>query len=265
MKKLTVLLCALLLILSVTSAAHAEEIYTEGTLYYTIGNETVTIVGCFGRKTEVTVPASIAGYPVNTIASGAFMTNNYLELLKLPDTITVIEKDAVKEGVRVIYNANTNHPQDEVPDIITGREPILVPADQGETQRAKSEDKKANPSESQTTGSDDRQSSAENGSGGDRIMEADVDLTDEEASEKTSDSSTSVSAQEASSSADTTGDLSPSAAISEGSTNDSAAATSHEVGSGNNVWLIISISAAVVAVVAFVIYMIRKKKKSGKK
>ena len=91
MKLLAALLCALMLILSVPVAAHAaDDVYTEGTLYYTIGDETVTIVGCFGRKDEVTVPASIAGYPVNTIGSGAFMTNRYLKKLNLPDTITVI-------------------------------------------------------------------------------------------------------------------------------------------------------------------------------
>ena len=169
MKQLAALLCALMLILSVPVAAHAaDDVYTEGTLYYTIGDETVTIVGCFGRKDEVTVPASIAGYPVNTIGSGAFMTNRYLKKLNLPDTITVIEDGAIAEGIRVIYNANTDHPQGEPTDIITGREPIRTPSKSDATQPTKSADKQ--PTTSAAKGADATKAApAPTNAGGDKV------------------------------------------------------------------------------------------------
>ena len=105
------------------AVSHAAEpapdtIYTEGTLYYTIGNDSITIVGCFGKKEEITVPAMIAGYPVNTIAKGAFTDNKYLKKLNLPDTISKVEEGAIPEGLKVIYNANTDHPQDTPTEII---------------------------------------------------------------------------------------------------------------------------------------------------
>ena len=114
-----------------------DTIYTEGTLYYTIINESITIVGCFGKDEEVEVPAMIAGIPVNTIATGAFMENEYIKTLKLPDTISKIERDAIADWIYVIYNANTDHPQDYPTDLILGNldpvtdtpspEPVVTP------------------------------------------------------------------------------------------------------------------------------------------
>ena len=71
MKKLTAILSALVLILSVTPAAFAT-VYSEGYFKYTIADESITITEYFGSEETVTVPAMIAGIPVNTIASGAF-------------------------------------------------------------------------------------------------------------------------------------------------------------------------------------------------
>ena len=60
MKQLAALLCALMLILSVPVAAHAaDDVYTEGTLYYTIGDETVTIVGCLAERTRLPCPRAL--------------------------------------------------------------------------------------------------------------------------------------------------------------------------------------------------------------
>ena len=71
MKKLIPLLLALVMALSLTAVASASTVYTEGALYYTIADESITITGYFGRDEVVTVPASIAGIPVNTIAKPA--------------------------------------------------------------------------------------------------------------------------------------------------------------------------------------------------
>ena len=120
MKKLLAVMLVVLLLAVMAPAAYAEDVYSEGPLYYTVGNESVTIVGCFGKHEEIEVPAMIAGYPVNTIASGAFTGNEYLKVLKLPDTISRIEAGAIDPGIYVIYNANTDHPQDTPTDLILG-------------------------------------------------------------------------------------------------------------------------------------------------
>ncbi len=103
---------------TVRTALADDTVYTEGTLYYVVENESIKITGCFGRDEEVTVPAMIAGIPVNTIGTGAFWTNQYVKTLKLPDTISKIEKDAIRADIYVIYNANTDHPQDYPTDLI---------------------------------------------------------------------------------------------------------------------------------------------------
>lgn len=95
-----------------------DTVYTEGTLYYTITNESITITGCFGKNEEIHVPAMIAGIPVNTIASGAFAENQYVKKVYLPDTISKVEPGAFGDWVKVIYNANTDHPQDTPTDLI---------------------------------------------------------------------------------------------------------------------------------------------------
>lgn len=276
MKHLAALLCALMFILSVPFAAHAADdtVYTEGTLYYTIGEETVTIVGCFGRKTEVTVPASIAGYPVNTIASGAFTTNRYLEQLNLPDTITAIGEGAIAEGIHVIYNANTDHPQDVPTDIITGREPIYI--------SAKSDDSHASQSSGQTLPSDDDKTSEHHHSVGDQIVEADVDADDEEVSPNasaagsaagsasnssaaSSDNSSAVSAANDAVSGAAESSSAASSETKDAQKSDGTAATSDETG-GGNIWIfvVIAVCAAVAAGAGFAFFAIRKKKMSAK-
>lgn len=127
-KLMLVLLAGLLAVglvgVSAPAARADDTVYTEGTLYYTITNESITITGCFGKNEEIHVPAMIAGIPVNTIASGAFANNEYVKTVYLPDTISKVEPGAFGEGVRVIYNANTDHPQDTPTDLILG---LLTP------------------------------------------------------------------------------------------------------------------------------------------
>lgn len=261
MKHLSALLCALILILSIPVIAHAEQdVYTEGTLYYTIGDETVTIVGCFGKKTEVTVPANIAGYPVNTIAAGAFTSNRYIEKLNLPDTITAVETGAIPESVRVIYNANTDHPQDFPTDLITGKEPVLVPEQPKGTQPATSAEQKNNPSEHQ-------HSAVTSNSGGDRVLEGDVVDDDEPAQ------GTAGGASAASQASGTAGSASsaPSASQPSVSATDSPASTAsaerqttadsanQEASGGVPIWLIAGIAVIVVAGAVTAFFIIRKK------
>lgn len=106
MKKLIPVLLSLLVALSVAAPAFADTIYTEGALNYTIADESITITDYFGKDAEVTVPASIAGTPVNTIAAGAFAHNDSVKKVNLPDTITSVEEGAFAAGITVNYQSN---------------------------------------------------------------------------------------------------------------------------------------------------------------
>ena len=101
--------------LSLTAVASASTVYTEGALYYTIADESITITGYFGRDEVVTVPASIAGIPVNTIAKGAFTGSSAVRVVDLPDTITTVEEGAFASGITVNYNSNIVQPDDPTP------------------------------------------------------------------------------------------------------------------------------------------------------
>lgn len=119
MKKLIPVLLSLLMALAMTATALAATVYTEGALHYTIADESITITGYFGKDAAVTVPASIAGIPVNTIAKGAFTGNENVKTVDLPDTITAVEEGAFASGITVNYNSNVNGgntPGDSKPD-----------------------------------------------------------------------------------------------------------------------------------------------------
>ena len=119
MKKLIPVLLSLLMALAMTTTALAATVYTEGALHYTIADESITITGYFGKDAAVTVPASIAGIPVNTIAKGAFTGNDNVKTVDLPDTITAVEEGAFASGITVNYNSNVNGgntPGDSKPD-----------------------------------------------------------------------------------------------------------------------------------------------------
>lgn len=119
MKKLIPVLLSLLMALAMTATAQAATVYTEGALHYTIADESIAITGYFGKDAAVTVPASIAGIPVNTIAKGAFTGNDNVKTVDLPDTITAVEEGAFASGITVNYNSNVNGgntPGDSKPD-----------------------------------------------------------------------------------------------------------------------------------------------------
>ena len=119
MKKLIPVLLSLLMALAMTATALAATVYTEGALHYTIADESITITGYFGKDAAVTVPASIAGIPVNSIAKGAFTDNANVKTVDLPDTITAVEEGAFASGITVNYNSNVNggnKPDDSKPD-----------------------------------------------------------------------------------------------------------------------------------------------------
>ena len=113
------MLLSLLIALFMMVSSLSSFVYTEGALHYTIADESITITGYFGKDAAVTVPASIAGIPVNTIAKGAFTGNDNVKTVDLPDTITAVEEGAFASGITVNYNSNVNGgntPDDNKPD-----------------------------------------------------------------------------------------------------------------------------------------------------
>lgn len=133
MKKLIPLLLALVMALSLTAVASASTVYTEGALYYTIADESITITGYFGRDEVVTVPASIAGIPVNTIAKGAFTGSSAARVVDLPDTITTVEEGAFAAGITVNYNSNIVQPDDPTPPDDGKKDDTTKPGNSGGT------------------------------------------------------------------------------------------------------------------------------------
>lgn len=105
MKKFIVLSMIVFLMMSGMVQAAEVTIYTEGPLYYTIQDESITITGCFGKDEVITVPAAIAGYPVNVIGKNAFANNTYVKKVELPDTITEIQEGAFAPNIKVDYDS----------------------------------------------------------------------------------------------------------------------------------------------------------------
>lgn len=115
MRKLFILSMIVFLMMSGTVHANDSSTYTEGTLYYTIQNGSITITGCFGKDEEVNVPSSIAGYPVNVIGKDAFSENAYVKKVNLPDTITQVEEGAFAAEVKVNYNGAADNEEKDDP------------------------------------------------------------------------------------------------------------------------------------------------------
>ncbi len=111
----SIIIASLFFIVAMPHAAKAGTTYTEGSLHYEVEDNSIKITQYFGSKEEVTVPAIIAGYPVSTIASGAFSDATTLKKLNLPDTIMTIEKDAIAAGIQIVYNSNTSEPIEREP------------------------------------------------------------------------------------------------------------------------------------------------------
>ena len=112
MKRLMTLVAAAMLSLALLATpALAGPTYTEGYFYYTVADESVTITGYFGRESEVRVPSSIAGYPVNSIGSGAF-AGSTVSTIYLPDTVSYVAEGATGTA-RVVFGDGG---EIEVPD-----------------------------------------------------------------------------------------------------------------------------------------------------
>ena len=97
-----------------------DKVYVNDYFQYTVADESVTIINYYGKDSEVTVPAMIAGNPVNTIATGAFSGNDAVMKINLPDTIMTIEEKAFSGSQTVVYNSNTSNPEERKPTAEAG-------------------------------------------------------------------------------------------------------------------------------------------------
>lgn len=120
-------LCVMLVLAA--PAVRGATVYTEGYFEYQVKDGGIVICGYFGRESEVTVPASIAGYPVSVIGSGAFSDCEQVNKINLPDTVMTIQEGAIGGTQTVVYNSNTNDEVERVPDITPA--PTQKPASSG--------------------------------------------------------------------------------------------------------------------------------------
>lgn len=118
LQRVVLLFCALFMLFAFNSSKvrAAEQIYVHNYFQYTVTDSSVTIVNYYGSDSEVTVPNMIAGNPVNTIASGAFASNDSVTKINLPDTIMTVEEGAFSGSQTVVFNSNTNEPSERQPD-----------------------------------------------------------------------------------------------------------------------------------------------------
>ena len=63
-------------------------------LTYSVNGGVATITGCDDDARDITIPSKISGYPVTSIASGAFKGCNVLRSIVIPASITSIGADA---------------------------------------------------------------------------------------------------------------------------------------------------------------------------
>ena len=113
MKRWVTLLLAFGLLFLPIGAFADDTVYTEGYFYYTIEDQSITIIGYFGTELEVTVPASIGGIPVNAIGPGAFAGTS-VQVLHLPDTIREIGENGTGDA-DVTFMPQTPPPMDAEP------------------------------------------------------------------------------------------------------------------------------------------------------
>lgn len=67
--------------------------------YTTNANHQITITEYIGQSSTVIIPSQIDGCPVRTIAKGAFMDNQYLTEVTVPDSVTTIQGQAFKDCI----------------------------------------------------------------------------------------------------------------------------------------------------------------------
>lgn len=79
-------------------------------VYYEVVNDTVTIVGVLDGVTNLTIPSTLGGYNVTTIADSAFTRNTDLVSVSIPSTVTSIGNFAFNKctALTTVTNASSS-------------------------------------------------------------------------------------------------------------------------------------------------------------
>jgi hypothetical protein len=83
-----------LVLLAIPAAAEAQFIFETN-------NDTITVMGYIGTNAVLTIPSAINGYPVTSIAAGAFFLSSTLTSVTIPDSVTSIGDDAFRYCVNL--------------------------------------------------------------------------------------------------------------------------------------------------------------------
>lgn len=78
---------------SVHSCTDVNRITEHGLIWVKRTDDTIAIIKYIGKETDVTIPATIEGYPVTMIAQFAFK-DSVAQNLSIPDTLCEIHWDA---------------------------------------------------------------------------------------------------------------------------------------------------------------------------
>lgn len=94
-KTLSLILVAVMLLCSLPIAVSAVDTFTEGGYTYTVSDGKATITGSDDTiNGDVTLPATLGGYPVIAIGDYAFNSNQALTGVSIPSSVKTIGKDA---------------------------------------------------------------------------------------------------------------------------------------------------------------------------
>ncbi len=137
MKKI---LTAILMVLAVTfmslglvACSNKPATITEGNMTFTLlKDKTYALTSYSGEEQEVTVPATIQGYEVSTIATNAFKDNQAINSIKVEEGITTLEEDAINNCVVLteldLPRTLTNITVDSVSEECTSIDSLKIPA-----------------------------------------------------------------------------------------------------------------------------------------
>ena len=98
-KTLSLLLTLIMCLSTVSIAAGASEIKYDGAWTYMVENGNATIYFCDNTVTgDVTIPSTLGGYKVTTIAEKAFNNRDSFRNVTIPDSVTTIGNEAFKSS-----------------------------------------------------------------------------------------------------------------------------------------------------------------------
>jgi len=170
-----------------------SETYSNGYYYYTVEDDYVIITGYFGQEKEITVPDSIVGRPVSTIATGAFADSETLTTVHLPDTVMTIENGAFGPNQKVIYDKrNGNNGNKNSENISEGGKDSGNTSNNTSEATSKTSSKAGNQSGQGNTSNSSASGAGNNGSSVSETTESDDEVSISEA-ESTLDENDGVS------------------------------------------------------------------------